>query len=67
VKLSSKRCSSRTSARSGRLLATIFTTGSVNAETIRFTANGQPGRRSARRVNGFTKHGIGPTSGHRIF
>src|SRR6185436_17376996 len=67
VKLSSKRWSNRTSARSGRFRDTTFTTGSVTADTSRLRPGGQSGRRSARRVSGFTKQGTGPASGHLSF
>jgi hypothetical protein len=67
VKRSSKTRVSSVSARSGRVRATIFTTGTVSTETTRLSAGGQVGRLNARRVSGLTRHGTGPTSGHRSF
>ena len=51
---------SRTSAPSGRVRATIFTIGSVTAETRRLTPTGHVGMRNARRVSGLTRQGSGP-------
>ena len=54
-------------ALSGRARATMRTTGSVTHDTKRLIGIGQFGRRSARRVSGFTKQGTGPTFGQRSF
>src|SRR3954462_4971426 len=67
VKLSSNRWISLTSARTGRAREMIITTGNVRAETMRLSATGQFGRRKARRVSGFTRHGTGPTFGQFSF
>ena len=46
---------------------TMRTMGSVTADTNRLRGIGQVGRRTARRVSGFTMHGTGPTFGQRSF